>query len=113
MEFLHVVDMDAEAFLHGTTRGENNELAEPVTFERYWQGKLEQFVAARAPGRTNLRARVEPGTPAERITAAILSQTPGLLCIGTHRRSAMGQLLGSTAVGLIRDARCPVLTVRA
>ena len=113
LEFLHVAEIAPETFYHGETRGERNELPEPVTPEDYWQGRLEEFARARVAADQPWRARVEPGRPEERIAAAATADSPGILCIGTHRRGALSQLLGSTASHLIRQVRCPVLTVKA
>jgi len=66
--------------------------------------------------RTVLRARpiVEMSdSPADAIVEYAQSERVDLIVIGTHRRSAVSQLLvGSVAERVVRFAPCPVLTVR-
>ena len=53
------------------------------------------------------------GSPAPAIVATAREWQADLLVIGTHGRSGLGRLaLGSVAEGVLREAPCPVLTVR-
>jgi nucleotide-binding universal stress UspA family protein len=53
------------------------------------------------------------GAPAEAVVAAARRAGARLIVIGTHGRSGAGRLfMGSVASGVLRLARCPVLTVR-
>jgi len=114
LEFLHVSNMEAQRFLHETTRGPDDELPAPVTHSDFWQRKLEDFVRAHVPQGRPWGARVEPGKAADRIAAFSNEVNATLLCIGTHTRAAIGRLLlGSTASDVVRSARCAVVTVRA
>jgi universal stress protein A len=57
---------------------------------------------------------VQTGTPAAAITRAAKDWPADLIVIGSHGRSGMRRaLLGSVAEGVMRNAPCPVLVVRA
>jgi nucleotide-binding universal stress UspA family protein len=57
---------------------------------------------------------VEVGTPATAITRAAKDWPADLIVIGSHGRSGMRRaMLGSVAEGVMRNAPCPVLVVRA
>jgi nucleotide-binding universal stress UspA family protein len=57
---------------------------------------------------------VQTGTPATAITKAAKDWPADLIVIGSHGRSGMRRaLLGSVAEGVMRNAPCPVLVVRA
>ena len=57
---------------------------------------------------------VEAGTPATVIARAAKDWPADLIVIGSHGRSGMRRaLLGSVAEGVMRNATCPVLVVRA
>jgi nucleotide-binding universal stress UspA family protein len=60
-----------------------------------------------------IRIRQENGPPAQRILQAVSEESADLLIIGTHGRAGFERLiLGSVADRLVRQAACPVLTVR-
>lgn len=53
------------------------------------------------------------GIPVERLLKYVSAHEADLLVVGTHGHSGLRHaLLGSTAERLVREARCPVLTVR-
>lgn len=53
------------------------------------------------------------GTPAEAIVDFAAEQTADLVVISTHGRSGLSHvLLGSVAERIVREAPCPVLTIR-
>jgi nucleotide-binding universal stress UspA family protein len=57
---------------------------------------------------------VQTGAPATVITRAAKDWAADLIVIGSHGRSGMRRaLLGSVAEGVMRNAPCPVLVVRA
>ncbi len=65
------------------------------------------------PG-TVVEFRVVPGTPAAEIVRVARESQCNMLVIGTHGRSGLRRaLLGSVAEEVLRNAPCPVLTVRA
>jgi nucleotide-binding universal stress UspA family protein len=60
----------------------------------------------------DLRTEIREGDPVEQIVALAAAEKADLIVCGTHgRRGFKHFLLGSVAEGLIRQARCPVLTV--
>jgi len=62
----------------------------------------------------NPRVEVRVGSPVAEIVAAATDLKADLLCIGTHGRTGLAHLLlGSQAERIIREAPCPVLTVKA
>ncbi|HEY7244818.1 MAG TPA: universal stress protein [Xanthobacteraceae bacterium] len=57
---------------------------------------------------------VQAGTPTETITRAAADWRADLIVIGSHGRTGVRRaLLGSVAEGVMRNAPCPVLVVRA
>ena len=85
---------------------------------------LAQMIAAGRTGLTNLIARenlaplnprmeIRVGSPVAEIVAAASELKADLLCVGTHGRTGLAHLLlGSQAERIIREAPCPVLTVK-
>ena len=85
---------------------------------------LTQLSDAAKIGLTNLierenLARLKPrveiriGSPVSEIVAAAGDLKADLLCVGTHGRTGLAHLiLGSQAERIIREAPCPVLTVK-
>lgn len=75
------------------------------------QRAIDTLPGHRAEGR-NLRRLLRRGTPADEILATAAQTQPDLLIIGTHGRHGIKRLLlGSVAMDVIRQARCPVLCV--
>jgi nucleotide-binding universal stress UspA family protein len=57
--------------------------------------------------------RLEDGNAAKRILEVAQEIQAGLIVMGTHGRSGVGRLLmGSVAEQIVRQASCPVLTVK-
>ena len=57
---------------------------------------------------------VVTGTPADEIVKAAKAWSADLIVIGTHGRGGVQRaLLGSVADGVMRNAPCPVLIIRA
>jgi nucleotide-binding universal stress UspA family protein len=56
---------------------------------------------------------LQPGLPADSITAYVTQQDYDLMIMGTHGRRGLSHILvGSIAGAMLRHAACPVLTVR-
>ena len=74
---------------------------------------LANLIAAEKLERLNPRPEVRLGSPAAEIIAAATDLHADLVCIGTHGRGGIARvLLGSVAEHVVRQAPCPVLTVR-
>ncbi len=74
---------------------------------------LANLIAAEKLERLNPRSEVRVGSPAAEIIAAATDLHADLVCIGTHGRGGIARvLLGSVAEHVVRQAPCPVLTVR-
>ncbi len=74
---------------------------------------LENLVKAENLGRLNPRLEVRVGSPAGEIVAVANDLKVDLVCIGTHGRGGLAHfLLGSVAEKVVRQAPCPVLTIR-
>jgi nucleotide-binding universal stress UspA family protein len=60
-----------------------------------------------------IRIRLEEGPPAQRILDVVTQEAADLLVVGTHGRTGLQRvILGSVADRMVRQATCPVLTVR-
>jgi nucleotide-binding universal stress UspA family protein len=74
--------------------------------------RLEQVRPA--DSRVGVRHRLAEGDPAEEILKVAEEEQADLIVMGTHGRGGLSRLLmGSVAEGVLRQAPCPVLTVRA
>ncbi|MCS7021107.1 MAG: universal stress protein [Gemmataceae bacterium] len=59
------------------------------------------------------QTEIRVGSPVAEIVAAAKDLQADLLCIGTHGRTGLAHLLlGSQAERILREAPCPVLTVK-
>jgi nucleotide-binding universal stress UspA family protein len=77
-------------------------------------GLMDRFVKG-VPGIGELpvRTRVEAGKSAEAILRIADKERFDLIVMGTHGRTGLSRLMvGSVAERVIRDAPCPVMTVR-
>lgn len=79
------------------------------------QRALEHLVEAlRRAGVTQVRHRTEAGEPGAVILRLAKEEQFDLIVMGTHGRKGIERLvMGSVAEGVVRQAQCPVLTVRA
>ena len=76
--------------------------------------KLAHVVAQAEAKGIAARSDVRVGRPAEMIRDAAEKEAVDLIVMGTHGRTGMAHLvMGSVAERMLRDAPCPVLTVRA
>jgi len=74
---------------------------------------LANLIAAEKLEPRHPRTEVRIGSPAAEIVAAATDLHADLICIGTHGRGGIARvLLGSVAELVVRQAPCPVLTVR-
>jgi len=82
--------------------------------QRAWAAAaLDSWVVALAGAGVPARARVEVGVAWEQILRVARDEAADLIVIGTHGRTGLNRLLlGSVAERVVREARCPVLTVR-
>lgn len=77
------------------------------------QTGLENLVKSENLGRLNPKLEVRVGSPAGEIVAAANDLKADLVCIGTHGRGGLAHFfLGSVAEKVVRQAPCPVLTIR-
>jgi nucleotide-binding universal stress UspA family protein len=75
--------------------------------------RLAKLIAAEKLAARHPRVEVRIGSPAAEIVAAATDLHADLVCIATHGRGGIARvLLGSVAEHVIRQAPCPVLTVR-
>jgi nucleotide-binding universal stress UspA family protein len=74
-----------------------------------------QLQAFQAPGpAVCVRHRLAEGDAAEEIVRVAREEGCDLIVMGTHGRTGLRRLvMGSVAEEVLREARCPVLTVRA
>ena len=82
--------------------------------DEYYEGPWQALREVEAPDE-NVRVehRLEDGDAAERILKVAEEVQAGLIVMGTHGRSGLGRLLmGSVAEKVVREAPCPVLTLR-
>ena len=74
---------------------------------------LANLVKAEKLSRFHPRLEVRVGSPAGEIIAAASELKVDLVCVGTHGRSGIAHfILGSVAEKVVRQAPCPVLTIR-
>ena len=60
----------------------------------------------------NAVQRVEVGIPKHTIAEIAMQENVDLIVIGSHGRHGLDRLLGSTANGVLHNAKCDVLAVR-
>jgi nucleotide-binding universal stress UspA family protein len=80
-----------------------------------YYGPLLQMLREMHAAKENVQVdhRLEEGDPPKRILEAAQELNAGLIIIGTHGRSGLARLLlGSVAEQVLRQASCPVLTVK-
>jgi nucleotide-binding universal stress UspA family protein len=90
-------------------------LPSPDLAEMIESGKrnLTQLIAAEHLEHLHPQTQVRVGSPVAEIVEAAKDLQADLLCIGTHGRTGLAHLLlGSQAERILREAPCPVLTVK-
>lgn len=110
---LHVLEADLDQ--GGTARlfwsAANEKVAKPLD-KHHLEDKLRQLVKPQ-PG-VFVEYRVVYGNPIEQILACAQETKADLIVMGTHGRSGIGRLfLGSVAEEVLRQALCPVMTIKA
>jgi universal stress protein A len=86
----------------------------PVDTGAYLREARDQLAALQLPA-DNVRAerRFESGEPALEIVRVAKDLKADLIVMGTHGRSGLSRILmGSTAEKVLRQATCPVLTMK-
>ncbi len=75
--------------------------------------ELDNFGVEELSGMKNIERVVITGIPHQEIVAFANSKKVDMIIIGTHGRTGIDRILfGSTAAQVVRNAPCPVLTVR-
>jgi nucleotide-binding universal stress UspA family protein len=75
--------------------------------------KLAEFMGPASDG-IDLRYVVQYGEPVEVILRAAIERQADYLVLGVHRRPGLlNRFMWPTAYGVVREASCPVLTVRS
>jgi len=112
---LHVIDRRWEE----QTRVAFVEVGQDLTlkiqkgYEEEAQRILREITDAAGKAEVPVETRVLTGIPYEEIVRAGREVSADLIIMGTHGRSGMSHLLlGSVAERVVRNAPCPVLTVR-
>ena len=78
------------------------------------QERFDRVLGSVAGSGLKIRIRLEQGRPAQRILEVASQEAANLLVVGTHGRVGIERLvLGSVADRIVRQATCPVLTVRS
>jgi nucleotide-binding universal stress UspA family protein len=78
------------------------------------EDELDRLLATVVGSGLKVRIRLEEGQPAARILEVAAEEAVDLLVVGTHGRTGLeAAFLGSVADRLVRQATCPVLTVRS
>jgi nucleotide-binding universal stress UspA family protein len=74
---------------------------------------FDRLLGSVAGSGLEIRVRLEEGPPASRILEVAADEAADLLVVGTHSRTGLPRaILGSIADRMVRQATCPVLTVR-
>lgn len=78
------------------------------------EAQLSALVAEAQTAGVDAVAQIRTGVPAESIVEAAREAKAELIVVGTHGRTGFERLvLGSVAERVVREAPCPVLTVKA
>ena len=74
---------------------------------------MQKFCRTRAKDFTNYETLIVAGIPYEEILRKAAEQQSSLIVLGTQGRKGIDHFLfGSTAERVVRNAKCPVMTVR-
>ncbi len=75
--------------------------------------ELDNFGVNELSGLKNVERIVQTGVPYQEIMNCAVKNKIDIIIIGTHGRTGIDRILfGSTAAQVVRNAPCPVLTVR-
>ena len=111
LTLLHVVEVPRELTEWAAENAEGRKHIE------LWRLQARDRLQALVPGTvriaTPVDTRIEVGTPYREILRVAAEAHADLVVMGTHGRGALERLfVGSTAQHVVRQAQCPVLTVR-
>ncbi|SFR87336.1 Nucleotide-binding universal stress protein, UspA family [Halomicrobium zhouii] len=102
---LHVVDEDLRGLVEGLSGEDALETEGKRALER-----IEQMAEAHG---VDVTTAIEEGDPAESIVAYADDIDADLIVAGTHGRTGIKRrVIGSVAERIVRNATCPVMTVR-
>jgi nucleotide-binding universal stress UspA family protein len=105
---LHVIDLPEDY-----TDAPSGLMRQALLQAKHKGRQLLSFFRARIPSTLPCRSLLRVGKSAEMILATAAEQQADMIVLGTHGRSGMSRLLlGSTAEAVLRQATCPVLTIR-
>jgi universal stress protein A len=93
------------------------ELTNPIDTEPFWEAtarsRLEQLAKNKLEGKANYELMTASGDAALGIIQAQVNSGADLIVMATHGRSGIRHFfLGSVAEQVVREAGCPVLTIR-
>ena len=81
--------------------------------EKFAQESMDAFTAAHFSGFANFDTMLASGIPYREVIRKARERGAGLIVIGTHGRTGVEHVIfGSTAEKVVRNAPCPVLSVR-
>ena len=84
-----------------------------IDYERYLRRRLADFVPAAARAYCTIDEHVTSGKPWREILRVAEDRRAGLIVIGVRGRSSTDvTLFGSTTHHVVRQATCPVLSIR-
>jgi nucleotide-binding universal stress UspA family protein len=111
---VHVVDLAVAGAVTATPMAEGGSPLATQEIIQAQEQSGEAFIARAAQVLGgDADAFLREGSTTSEIIAAATEWRADLIVIGTHGRSGVGRLvLGSVAEGVLRDAPCPVLTLR-
>jgi nucleotide-binding universal stress UspA family protein len=113
---MHVIDMppDVAREVHESSLAAQRQLQEYITrIEVEARTRLNKAVPDAVRACCTVDTILATGKPYHEILRATAEQKTDLLVIGIHGRGALDRFLfGSTAQHLVRQASCPVLTLR-
>jgi nucleotide-binding universal stress UspA family protein len=82
-------------------------------FDGSFEGIRKELQKIKPPDRAiRVEHRLQEGEPATEILKLAKELNPDLIVMGTHGRPGAGKLMGSVAEKVVREAPCPVLTVK-
>ena len=100
-----VMPTSALAYREMVLRGELNDNFEAI------EEKLKAVTPA--SGNIAVEHRLTQGDAAQEILRMVDEVKADLVVMGTHGRTGLGRLMGSVAEKVVRQAPCPVLTLKA
>ncbi len=111
---LHVVSiLDTRGTLRASrASGMDRDSAEAV--QRHVQERVSAVLAGRPPNHMRVFVHARGGKPADEILALAAEVGADVIYIGSHGLTGLERLLlGSVSERVVREARCPVMVVRA